>query len=50
VLTTPFHGFTDSYTLVNASFGVKFNEGKITTMAKCTNLLNEDSSTSSATS
>ncbi len=42
VLTTPFHGFTDSYALVNASFGVKWNEGRITTMVKCTNLLNED--------
>jgi outer membrane receptor protein involved in Fe transport len=42
VLTDPFHGFTDSYTLVNASFGVKWNEGKITTMVKCQNLLNED--------
>jgi len=42
VLTEPYHGFTDSYTLVNASFGVKWNDGKITTMLKCQNLLNED--------
>jgi outer membrane receptor protein involved in Fe transport len=42
VLTTPYHGFTDSYTLVNASFGVKWNDGRITTIVKCQNLLNED--------
>jgi outer membrane receptor protein involved in Fe transport len=42
VLTEPFHGFTDSYTLVNASFGVKWNDGRVTTTVKCQNLLNED--------
>ncbi|HET7293686.1 MAG TPA: TonB-dependent receptor [Vicinamibacteria bacterium] len=42
VLTKEYHGFTDAYTLVNASFGVKWNEGKITTTLKCMNLLNED--------
>jgi outer membrane receptor protein involved in Fe transport len=42
VLTAPYHGFTDSYTLVNASFGMKWNDGRITTMLKCQNLLNED--------
>ncbi len=42
VLNEPFHGFTDAYTLVNASFGVKWNDGKLTTSVKCQNLLNED--------
>ncbi len=42
VLTEPFHGFTDSYTLVNASIGMKWNEGRITTMVKCQNLFNRD--------
>lgn len=42
VLTAPFHGFTDSYTLVNLSFGMRWNDGKITTLLKCQNLLNED--------
>ncbi len=42
VLTEPFHGFTDAYTLVNLGFGVKWNDGKITTSVKCQNLLNED--------
>jgi iron complex outermembrane receptor protein len=40
VLTSPFHGFTDAYTLVNGSFGVRWNGGKITTSIKGTNLLN----------
>jgi outer membrane receptor protein involved in Fe transport len=41
VLTSPFHGFTDAYTMVNASFGVKWQEGKVVTTLKGTNLLNE---------
>jgi len=41
VLTTPFHGFTDSYTMVNATFGVKWADGKFITSLKGTNLLNE---------
>jgi outer membrane receptor protein involved in Fe transport len=41
VLTAPFHGMTDAYTMVNASFGVKWQEGKVVTTIKGTNLLNE---------
>jgi outer membrane receptor protein involved in Fe transport len=41
VLTAPFHGFTDSYTMLNASFGVKWAEGKVVTSIKGTNLTNE---------
>ena len=42
VLSSPYHGFTDAYTLVNASFGVKWAKKKITTLVKVTNLFNED--------
>ena len=42
VLSGPYHGFTDAYTLVNASFGVKWAQKKITTLVKVTNLFNED--------
>jgi outer membrane receptor protein involved in Fe transport len=42
VLSGPYHGFTDAYTLVNASFGVKWAQRKITTLVKVTNLFNED--------
>ena len=42
VLSSPYHGFTDAYTLVNGSFGVKFAGGKLTTILKVNNLLNKD--------
>jgi outer membrane receptor protein involved in Fe transport len=42
VLSSPYHGFTDAYTLVNASVGVKWAQKKITTLVKVTNLFNED--------
>ena len=42
VLTTPFHGYSDGYTMVNASFGVKWNGGAMTTLLKVTNLFNQD--------
>jgi len=42
VLTSPYHGFTDSYTMVNGSFGVKWAQGKVTTLVRGTNLLNQD--------
>jgi hypothetical protein len=42
VLTSPYHGFTDSYAMVNGSFGVKWAQGKITTLVKVTNLSNDD--------
>ena len=42
VLTSPYHGFTDAFTMVNGSFGVKWMQGRVTTMVKVTNLLNQD--------
>ena len=42
VLSSPYHGFTDAYTLVNGSFGVKFPTTRITAMVKVNNLLNKD--------
>ena len=41
VLGASFHGFTDSFTMVNASFGVKWLDGKLMTTLKGTNILNE---------
>jgi outer membrane receptor protein involved in Fe transport len=37
-----FDGYTDSFTMVNASVGVRWAEGKVTTTIKGINLLNED--------
>ena len=42
VLSSPFHGFTDAYTMVNGTIGAKWVHGRYTTLAKVTNLLNED--------
>jgi outer membrane receptor for ferrienterochelin and colicins len=42
VLDLTFAGFTDGYTMVNASVGVKWAGGKVTTSLKGTNLGNED--------
>jgi outer membrane receptor protein involved in Fe transport len=42
VLSSPYHGYTDAYTMLNGSFGVKWSGGKITTLVKGTNLTNED--------
>jgi outer membrane receptor protein involved in Fe transport len=42
VLSGPYHGFTDSYTMVNGSFGRKWSAGKITTLVKVTNIFNSD--------
>jgi hypothetical protein len=42
VLTGAYHGFTDSYTIVNGSFGVKWMNGKLVTSVKATNILNQD--------
>ena len=42
VLTPSFHGYSDGYTMTNASFGVKWNGGAITTLLKVTNLFNQD--------
>jgi len=41
VLSAPYFGATDSFTMVNAAFGVKWLDGKLTTTLKGTNLLNE---------
>jgi outer membrane receptor protein involved in Fe transport len=41
VLTSPYHGFTDAYTLVNGSFGVRWMGGKVTTTIKANNILNQ---------
>jgi outer membrane receptor protein involved in Fe transport len=42
VLTPAYYGFSKGYTLVNASFGVRWREGRLTTTLKASNLLNED--------
>jgi outer membrane receptor protein involved in Fe transport len=42
VLSSPFHGFTDAYTLVNGSFGVKFPATKMTALVKVNNILNKN--------
>jgi outer membrane receptor protein involved in Fe transport len=42
VLDARFHGPTDSYTLVNGGFGVRWNSGKLTTSVGVTNLLNQN--------
>jgi len=41
VLSSPFHGYTGAYTLVNGSFCVKWNHGTIATVVKGNNLLNQ---------
>jgi outer membrane receptor protein involved in Fe transport len=41
VLNPDFAGFTDSYTLVNATVGSKWADGKVVTSLKGTNLLNK---------
>ena len=41
VLTPAFHGYTDGYTMVNGSFGVRWNDGAVTTLLKVTNLFNQ---------
>jgi len=42
VLDDRFHGTTDSYTLVNGGFGVKWAQDHVTTSVKATNLGNQD--------
>jgi outer membrane receptor protein involved in Fe transport len=41
VLGPEYYGFTDSYTMVNATVGVKLADGKVTVSLRGTNLLNE---------
>jgi outer membrane receptor protein involved in Fe transport len=40
VLTSPYHGYTSGYTLVNLSAGVKWRGGRLTALVKSTNLFN----------
>jgi len=42
VLTSAFHGFTDDYTLVNGTIGYKWADGRVTTLLKATNLMDQD--------
>ncbi len=41
VLNSTYHGYTESFTLVNGNFGVKWNKGKVVTSLKGTNLLDK---------
>ena len=41
VLTPEYHGYSNGYSMVNGSFGVKWSGGAVTTLVKVTNLLNE---------
>ena len=41
VLNSPFHGFTNAFTLVNGTFGVKWKGGRITTSIKSNNIFNK---------
>jgi outer membrane receptor protein involved in Fe transport len=42
VLTPAYHGFSEPFTLVNGSFGMRFAEGRVTPLVRFTNLLNQD--------
>ena len=42
VLDDPYHGTTESYTLVNGGFGVQWADDKVTTSIKVINLANSD--------
>ena len=42
VLTSPYHGYTDAYTLLNATVGVKFADGKAQFSLRGINLLNQE--------
>jgi outer membrane receptor protein involved in Fe transport len=42
VLTREYHGFSSAYTLVNGSIGRKWQQGRITTMLKMTNMFDEE--------
>ena len=41
VLDSPYHGYTDAFTMVNGSFGVRWNN-RVTTTIKSTNLFNRE--------
>jgi hypothetical protein len=42
VLTSPYFGYTDAYTMVNGLVGAKWMNGKVTGLVKVTNLFNQD--------
>jgi outer membrane receptor protein involved in Fe transport len=42
VLGPEFHGYTDAYTMLNATAGVRFADGRVTLSLKGTNLTNEE--------
>jgi len=42
VLAPDYSGYTDSFTMVNATVGWKWVDGKLTTALKGTNILNDD--------
>jgi outer membrane receptor protein involved in Fe transport len=42
VLTSEYHGYTDPYTMLNATVGVKLADGKVTVSLRGTNLLNQE--------
>ena len=42
VLNEQFYGYSRTYTMVNASFGIRWADGKVTTSLKATNLANQD--------
>jgi len=42
VLTAPYHGYTDPYTMVNATLGARWMNERLSTSVKVTNLLNRD--------
>ena len=42
VLNTPFHDWTDAYSLVNGGFGVRSSDGQLTASLQVTNLFNKE--------
>ena len=42
VLNTPFHGWTDAYSLVNGGFGVRSSDGQLTASLQATNVFNKE--------
>ena len=42
VLDARFHGPTDAYTLVNAGFGIQWEDGKVSTIIEINNLMNSE--------
>ena len=42
VLSSPYFGYSDAYTMVNGTVGAKWMKGRVTGMIKVTNLFNQD--------